>query len=121
MERTKTMSYYYKIMDYEQGQLKTLFHGLNGSRTVPMFKWLQADVKEVFDGSTGTRYMSGWHVFDSHDECKEYLKLFTKVKNKVIARCKVKGKMWPKSHSRSNVQLAEWLYIVGVAKGGKKL
>jgi len=113
--------YYYKIMDYEDGKLKTLFHGLRGSRTVPMLKWLQADIKKVFDGSNGTRYMSGWHVFDNHDECQEYLKLFTHTKNKVIARCKVKGDIWPKSHSRSNVQLVEWIYIVGISKGRKTL
>lgn len=113
------MNEYYKIMDYEKGNLRTLFHGLDGSKTVPMYKWLHAKVAEVSDGTNGTKYISGWHIFDSYDECKEYLKYFTNIKNKVIARCKAK-KLWDKEHSRSNVQLAEWIYITGIS-GGKKI
>ena len=110
---------FYKIMDYEQGCCRTLYHGLNGSKTVPMFEWLQAKMKIVSDGTRGTKYLSGWHVFTNEDECKQYLKLFTNVENKVIARCKVKGLMWDKEHSRSNVKLVEWIFITGVTGGSK--
>ena len=107
--------YYYKIMDYENGQVKTLFHGHNGSKVVPMFEWLQSTKKEVFDGSNGTRYMSGWHVFPYESECEKYIKNFKNIDNKVIAKCIIKGDKWPKSHSRANVILAEWINIVGVS------
>lgn len=112
--------YYYKIMDYEKGDLKTLFHGHEGSRTVPMYEWLKAKVKKVYDGSDKRSYVCGWHVFESFDECKHYLTKFKNRKNKVIARCRVKGDIWAKKHSRSNVLLTEWLYICGIS-GGKKI
>ena len=111
--------YYYKIMDYEGGNFRTLFHGLNGSKTVPMYEWLQARVAIVSDGTNGTKYKSGWHVFTSFDECQKYLKKFQNLKNKVIAKCNARN-LWPKEHSRSNVLLAEWINIVGVS-GGKKI
>jgi hypothetical protein len=113
------LEYYYKIMDYEEGKLKTLFHGLNGSRTIPMFEWLKARVEVVSDGSGGTKYMSGWHVFEKYDECLKYLKYFKNLKPKVIAKCKAQ-KLWPKKHSKADVLLAEWLYVVNIS-GGKQI
>ena len=110
--------YYYRIMDYENGNIKTLFHALNGSRTVPMFQWLQAKVAEVSDGKNGTKYTSGWHVYDNHNECMKYLRIFKNIKKKVIVRCKVKGTLRWKVHSKSNVQLAEYIYITGLTGKG---
>ena len=98
-------------MDYEDGKLKTLFHGINGSRTVPLDTWLQADIKEVTDGSKNSTYISGWHTLATYNECVDYLERFTKVDNKVIVKCKVKGNTWPKTQSRANVVLSEWVYL----------
>jgi len=111
--------YYYKIMDYENGKLKTLFHGLNGSKTIPMLEWLEAKVAVVHDGSNGTKYMSGWHVFEKYNECQEYLKYFKNLKPKVIAKCKAQY-LWSKHHSKANVLLAKWLYVVSIT-GGKEI
>lgn len=111
--------YYYKIMDYEKGKLKTLFHGLNGSKTIPMYEWLKAKVAVVHDGTNGTSYMSGWHVFETYNECQEYLKYFKNLKFKVIAKCKAQD-LWDKKHSKGNVILARWLYVMGIS-GGKEI
>ena len=36
---------WYKIVDYENGQYKTLFHGVNKSRVLKFNEWLEADMK----------------------------------------------------------------------------
>ena len=58
-------------MDYSNKGVKTLFHGNNGSRVIPMKEWVEASkYKLVTDGSSSTEYMSGWHVFENFDELK---------------------------------------------------
>jgi len=104
--------HYYKIVDYEDGKIKTLFHGLNGSRTLPTNIWLTADQKLVRDGSTGTLYMSGWHVLSTYEECEQYLKKFINIKHKRIIECEVGGELRQKEHSRDNVFLADRIRIV---------
>ena len=40
----------------DDGRIKTLFHGVQGCRTLEMGKWYDADIKRVRDGGTsGTR------------------------------------------------------------------
>ena len=59
----------YKIVEVVDGAVRTLFHGLEGSRTMPEGVWLRADEKFVRDGSS-TWYLSGWHVLLSrHEAC----------------------------------------------------
>ena len=57
------MKIYYKIIDQIDGKYKTLFHGLNGSKTIPTNQWLKAEEKLVSDGSGNKKYLSGWHLF----------------------------------------------------------
>jgi len=105
------MKHYYKIVDFDiKGNIKTLFHGVNGSKIIPKQKWTQAILKPVTDGSAKTVYMSGWHVLKTMEECLEYLTRFKHVSNKAIIKCKIDGKIWPKSHSNADVYLAEFLY-----------
>jgi hypothetical protein len=94
----------------EQGNLKTLFHGLNGSRTIPLGKWLTATMKPVKDGSSKTTYLSGWHIVPSKEECLEYLKYFKNIENKVVVKCRAKT-IRPKKHSRHNVFLSKYIII----------
>ena len=104
--------YWYKIVDTDSlGRIKTLFHGVSGSRIIPQGQWIRAEVKTVHDGSSGTPYQSGWHVMKSVDECVAYLKKFKNVENKAIIKCKIRGNLWPKEHSPSDVWLAEWLWF----------
>ena len=102
---------WYKIVELDgKGNIKTLFHGLNGSRVLKTGKWIKADIKPVKDGTSKTTYMSGWHIIPSKEECVEYLQFFKHRDNKTIVKCKAK-KIRPKSHSRSNVYLAEKIFI----------
>jgi hypothetical protein len=100
---------WYKIVDIENGVIKTLFHGLNGSRTLPTQKWITATKKMVSDGK-GTEYLSGFHVMQNIDEARKYIKRFRNIKNKGIVEVEVKN-MWKKEHSPSNVWLAEEMKI----------
>lgn len=108
--------YWYKIFRQDdKGNIKTLFHGVNGSRIIPTGQWIKADVRTVHDGSSGTPYQSGWHVMRSVHECLMYLKNFKDVATgKRIAKCSISGTVWPKEHSRADVFLAEWLFVVEV-------
>ena len=102
---------YYKIVDIVNGNIRTLFHGVSGSKTIPIKTWVKAEKKIVSDGPNGTKYISGWHVLKTKKECEEYLKKFTNLKYKQILRCKVRGEIRPKKHSSSNVFLADEIYF----------
>ena len=105
--------YWYKIVDKDpQGNFKALFHGVDGSRVLPVGKWLKSKQGYVTDGSKGTPYLSGWHIMMNLDECQEYLSRFT-VPGRVIVEVDVKGKIWAKEHSPSNVHLCEEIMIIG--------
>lgn len=106
----------YKIMDFEKGEVKTLFHGINGSRTVPRFMWLEANVKEnVMDGPNTSTYTAGWHVLETKEQALDYLAKFKNVKNKVIVKVTTEGKRWKKEHSPAKgLWLCERMRIDGI-------
>jgi hypothetical protein len=117
--------HWYKIVDKDKkGNFKALFHGIDGSRIIPVDEWVKSEQKMVRDGSIGTKYKSGWHIMKDHeyksgwhimkdyDECQQYLFMFTADKPRVIVRVKVKGKMWAKEHSPSNIWLCEYIKII---------
>lgn len=102
----------FKIVDDHNGILKTLFHGVDGSRVLKKNEWLKADIKDLRNGSCQTYYKSGWHVLPTYEDCVEYLRRFTNLDKKRIVKCQVKN-VWPKTHSRADVYLAEYLFIEG--------
>jgi len=102
---------FYKIVEIDdQGRIKSLYHGNEGSRVLKKNRWMKAQTKLVRDGSSAVWYSSGWHCLPSYRECQNYLKKFKILHNKRIAACKVKN-IWRKSHSRENVWLAKDLII----------
>ena len=105
---------WYKIVDYENDNYKTLFHGINKSRVLKFGEWLEADIKPVKDGTSKTTYMSGWHIMPDYKSTIEYLKAFKHVSKKRILKCRARN-VWPKAHSRSDVFLAQFIYIEGEA------
>lgn len=110
--------YWYKIVDRDKhGNFKTLFHGIDGTRIIPVGEWIRSVRELVTDGSKGTPYESGWHVMMNLDECRKYLSRFTaKNVERIIVEVDVKGKIWPKEHSPSNVHLCEYIKIIGEIK-----
>jgi len=109
--------YWYKIVDRDRhGNFKMLFHGLKGSRIMRVGEWIRSEQKLVRDGSVGTQYTSGWHIMMNLYEVTEYMTRFTSnptLYDRVIVEVDVRGKIWPKEHSPSNVHLCEWIKIIG--------
>lgn len=108
----------YRICERKNGKLYTLFHGINGSREMPLGKWIKADVKQVWDGNRkrGAKlYTSGFHVFLSPDECTSFINRFRKPRELVMVECRVQ-KTHPKSHSPANILLAEKIKLIKVVK-----
>jgi hypothetical protein len=109
----------FKIFDEKNGSPATLFHGINGSKTLPLDEWIVANIKPVTDG-TGTRvYESGFHTLPSVDAAIKYLNKFTNVGNKVIVEVELDGKIWDKTHSPSPVTLSEKIKINSEAWGNR--
>lgn len=102
---------YYRILEIgPKGRPRTLFHGVDRDRTLPIDTWIEAEVETVHDGSGGTEYQSGFHVLPERKQAVEYLRRFTKERPLVVAEVDAED-MWPKSHSRSEVQLARHMRI----------
>jgi len=102
---------WYKIVDIKNDKVLTLFHGVNGSKTLPKNQWVKAEKKIVSDGKS-TKYLSGFHVVPSHEESVEYLKMFKNVKYKKIIPVFVRGEVRKKEHSPSNIWLADEIFII---------
>jgi hypothetical protein len=103
----------FKIMDFEDGKLKTLFHGIDGSRTVKQWAAIRADMKKgARDGTGKSTYTSGWHVLETKEQAMAYLHKFKNLDKKVIVKCLAEGKIWKKEHSPAEgLWLAEVIFI----------
>jgi hypothetical protein len=100
----------YKIMRKENGILKTLFHGVSGSRSIPLQTWINAEQKNGIDGANQTPYLTGFHIFKTKKEAEAYLIFFRKQEGLTIINCKARG-IRRKERSRRNVFLADKIYI----------
>lgn len=104
--------HWYKIVDRDdKGNIKSLFHGNRGTRILKMDEWMEAEMKQVKDGTSKTTYISGWHIAPSYEECKRYLQYFKNTAQKAIVKCEAKN-IWPKAHSRHNIYLSQWIKIL---------
>ena len=102
----------YKIVETDdKGNLKTLFHGVDGTRIISTDKWIKADEKMVKDGTSKTEYLSGWHILLEKSHAMDYLKAFTTRLDRLkIVKVFVKD-IRPKEHSRHPVFLAKELRL----------
>jgi hypothetical protein len=104
----------YRIVEVKNGNALSLFHGTDGSRILPVNKWIYANKKIVSDGSCATKYLSGFHVFKSVDVAQEFFrKMFRHRENRIIVKCEAVG-LRRKSHARGEVYLASRLKICGL-------
>ena len=54
---------YYKIMERDGCNFKTLFHGNFGSRKILKERWTRAQIRPRAKDGTGKKtYKSGWHI-----------------------------------------------------------
>lgn len=104
------MKTYYKIVEQQEDGIYTLFHAIDGTRKLPVGKWVTGCIKEgVMDGK-GTKYTSGIHIIDGYDEALDYLKRFRRT-DRIIVPVMAKN-IRPKSHSPHKVYLAEKVKIL---------
>jgi len=102
---------YYKIVEVnDKGQFLTLFHGIGGTRLLPIGKTIKAEIKEnVIDGK-GASYTSGLHIIDGYENALAYLSRF-KRKDRAIVKCHARG-LKHKTKSKSYVFLADEIVII---------
>jgi hypothetical protein len=106
------MNKYYRIIELDnKNNFKTLFHTIdNKSRILPLNKWIKAIKRFGSEGANGKRYKTGFHVLKSLDDMFKYSKRF-KIKNSRRIISLYAKNLRTKKHSRSNVLLAEEIYI----------
>lgn len=100
---------YFKIVESEKNKVKTLFHGINRSRTLEKGKWIKAERKMVSDGK-GTKYLSGLHILEDYDKTVKYLSKFKKTHNKKIIKCYAEGLRVKETNS--DVYLADKIFLI---------
>ena len=110
----------YKIViEGNNGRYKTLFHGINGSKLIPLDEWLKADIKLVKDGSGGNKYYSGFHCFETKELGEKYLKRFRTEQNRVLIKCD--AKFIRHKPSNKEVWLAEEIKIYHKNRSEKRI
>jgi len=104
----------YRLVEYRNGKLFTLFHGLPSgkrrSREIPLGVWLKAEQKMVRDG-TGPWYLSGFNVLLRRGRMEDYAKRFKATRELWLVSIWVNSSVRVKTHSRSDVWLADWMMI----------
>ena len=100
----------YKI--FCDGELpRTLFHGHNGSRTLPLNTWLKANKKMVKNGSGVEKYESAFHAYSSLEDVKYWLtKLAKNIDNRVICKVNAVKYTWRLS-GKTCVLLCDYVLI----------
>jgi hypothetical protein len=84
---------------------------------VPQWELVKAQVREhATDGGPGSAmYRSGWHVLETLEQAKAYLKKFKNMTHKVIVKCEISGDIWKKDHSPAEgLWLGEWIFVTGI-------
>lgn len=105
------MKKYYRIVDVDGDNFKSLFHSvMNGRRLMPKNQWIKAIKRIGWEGANGTKYRTGFHVLETLEECQAYAKKFKIKDRRRIISLHCKG-LHPKKHSASSVLLADAIYI----------
>ena len=101
---------YYKIVEQQENEVCTLFHGIGGTRILAQNQWIDAEIKDnVMDGK-GSKYTSGLHVIDGYENALDYLNRFKRT-DRIIVPCYAKG-LKHKTKSKPYVFLADSIYII---------
>lgn len=106
----KTM---YRLLRCKDGQPHTLFHGLNGSRRLPLDSILVADEKLVTNPGKALvshQFLSGFHVIEGREDCEKYMERFKDHSDLVMCAVDV-GNTRPKPRATSPVLLAKRIRI----------
>jgi hypothetical protein len=100
----------YRIFENRNNLPYTLFHAINGTRTIPTDKWIQATIKAVTNPGGGRIFYSGFHVCKSKESVQEYLKRFKMNRDLIVCKVEV-DKLRSKPGSRDKVFLANKMRV----------
>lgn len=100
----------YKIFDLDGDRPKTLFHGVDGSRTLPIGKWIKAARKMVTNGSRMYPYLSGFHSYPDLEAARRWLQSAQIVEGRVVVKVKIDGCREKPRDIRETI-LSDWLLI----------
>jgi hypothetical protein len=89
---------------------KTLFHGVQGSRQLPLGEWIKAEKKMVTDGSRSSHYLSGFHVYKTVEDVKEWFKRAKHLQNRVVVEVSARQCRQKPCAIRPTI-LSDWLFI----------
>lgn len=101
----------YRILEVRNNLPTTLFHAVNGSRTLSLNTWHTAKMDQVRDGTSKTRYTSGFHTTLTREDAEAYLLRFKKPRHLVICRVLIEGVRWMKDHSPDPIALTKNIWI----------
>jgi len=99
----------FKIVLLEDGEYKTLFHGIDGSRKLPIDTIIEAEKKMRVDGGGQEPYLTGIHCFKDRKTAEDYLTNFRKPANRQVIKCWASGLRQKKTNK--DVYLADTIYI----------
>jgi hypothetical protein len=109
---TTLTTYGYRIVEIKNGKIYSLFHGIDGSREIPVNQWNVAEKKMVRDGSGKTYYESSWHFLPTYDECeKMFASKFRIHEGRIIVKCLLRGNIRIKPTKGTKSCLADEIYI----------
>jgi hypothetical protein len=111
-----TVALHWRLFEVRDGDLYTLFHGIDGSRYVPEGEWLTASDKLVRDGTGDKWYPGGFHVFADESGLK-YLGRFRKPRKLVAVQVEVEG-LTPKPTNPSILLARRMRVPVGAYRRG---
>jgi hypothetical protein len=106
----------YRIVEVKHGRPHSLFHGIHygceprRTRELFMDRWIQADNRQVRDG-TGPYYEGGFNVIFDLNDCFRYVDRFRAPRELRVVRIFVRGRIRPKEHSPSPVFLADEMFL----------
>jgi hypothetical protein len=99
----------YRLFQIKNNKPLTLFHGVDGSRTLPLSTWVTASQKLVSDG--GQEYVGGFHCMRNFKKLQQYLERFDLSRREiVIAEVFVDNPIWIKPTNKDIILCAK-MYI----------
>ncbi len=101
----------WKVFECVNGEPFFMFHGVKGSKKVPLDKIIRYERKKVRDGTGKRWYMSGFHVYTNLDVLKKFLKTLKKNRNsRFVVPVYTPSDAKPK-HERSKAHLASEIIL----------
>ena len=106
----------YRLVEIDSKQrIKTLFHGIKGSRVLELGIWYEAEEKEVVDGGGQNPYLSGFNVLLTYFDAVHYSERFKAPRTLAVAECEVSGLRQKPTNREGRVLLAKRMKVTRIA------